>query len=174
VLVGASHYAGVLDVASPANFAETYAAMERECKKRRGPTRVPFAEQEERGELLSWLLFLWGVYRVSVELGSAQRVASLRESIDRPTVRTANLHFPSGQVLVTDLEWLGSSENTPVLEVEPGWYSVTWIEDYSRMDGHECLESLEEYPEGDGPEWWVILDPECSMPPSKRPGSDQP
>jgi hypothetical protein len=150
-------YGAVLDRTSPANFSrfiETEFDRTRKLLNRGEEAALLFLfnslldERGRAGELLAWAVLLDGVYKAEIA----------EQGNPLPHVfASADLDFPTGEVLVTCLSRLGDADLLPALTVAPGKYRTTFSVDHAEETKHEGLEREADYPPGDGPDWRLTL-----------------
>jgi hypothetical protein len=112
-------------------------------------------------ELLVWSLIFDGVYRIDI-----------RVCLERQTVGKApdgKSHFlgdnsgnprlwcPSGALSVACLQDVGSPSLRPIVQIPSGMYRVSSVADHNQQASHEFLDEVEQYRDGDGPDWILYL-----------------
>ena len=107
----------------------------------------------DQGEMLAWTLLLDGVFRAVAHVvpQSPTLQPPSRENLGS-SVLVANLVCPTGRLIITCLAKLGEPQS-PLLVLEPGIYRVSLERNESEELEHTCLESVAEYPVGQGPDW---------------------
>ncbi len=110
-------------------------------------------EQARQANLLSWTLLFNGIFRAEIdEVSTSNLVKPLAEwDLGEPFV-IGNLKCPSGKLILNCLSMLGVKQ-TPTLVVEPGTYQVSIVRNEDAEFDHTLLDSITDYPSGDGPDW---------------------
>jgi len=159
-----SCYAAICDEASPANrrgFMDSELEAGKSAAKLAGKDEFlglfifndQLMRSADRGELLSWTLLLDGVFRAVARV-DLQLPTSSRSSPENlgSSVLAANLVCPTGRLIITCLSKLGEPQ-PPFLVLEPGIYRVSLERNETEEFEHAFLESVAEYPVGQGPDW---------------------
>jgi hypothetical protein len=160
-----SLYVAILDEASPANRpgflqATLEAAKQKAVSQKLADYCALFIFNDElmrlahQGELLTWTLLFDGVFRAVADaepdgLPSPSSLSNLGNS-----VLTARLVCPTGRLLLTCMDEFGASQQ-PFIELAPGTYDVAVQRDEDQEFKHCFIESLGDYPAGDGPDWRI-------------------
>lgn len=118
---------------------------------------VDYAAQEQ---MLAWTLVFNGVYRVAAELSPHYCDESPLKPIENVghCEIEADLQCPSGQIIVADLYELGRPHPT-LIRVPPGRYRFKLTCNGPMEEKHALLEKLADYPDGDPPDWHILLRP---------------
>jgi hypothetical protein len=159
-------YLVVLDAQSSANIPGRWATfMERAHKETTvdAPERFLFnsywLEQATAGHLQAWTVLFDGVYKIQLRLGSKASDDGADEDRFVGSQKNGILDCPSGRLLVGSLSRLGEGNWPEVMRVEPGRYRLTLTSATEQQLGHQGLESVDEYPANDRPDWTVYLAP---------------
>ena len=158
-------YIGVYDIGSPVNTPGIAGVAARFAKESTGEFELSrfnqfWMDRELRGELFAWTLFVDGVYRIRLVLDAANTAAPGVVELGRSLGATAREGFllcPSGELAVNSIEQFGEAGVGRFARVPPGVYRVRLEVDATEVSKHEFLEALEEYPDGDGPDWTLHL-----------------
>ncbi len=118
-------------------------------------------ERADARELLAWILLFDGVFRVAVKVfANSSAYKSFEGEEDRFVGQdhgTGSLFCPSGEIIVENLPKLGLNVLRPMVVVPPGVYRVRLVSSSEQVNEHSFLEHLDEYPEGEGPDWILYL-----------------
>lgn len=116
----------------------------------------------KQNRLLSWTLFLDGVFRVDLSKVDHSAHLPLLECEAERFIGEGSggafLDCPSGELIIASASELGSEELVPSAKVRPGRYLARLIGNPTVHAEHELLERIEDYPLGDGPDWMVYLE----------------
>ena len=164
-----SCYVAILDEASPVNTLDFMATSLEAGKveaRRRGLEDLHglfvFNDQLMRaaraGELLAWTLLFDGVFRAVSQLTPSSSPTEIEKTtnLSAPAL-TGKLVCPSGRLLICCLADLGKPQQ-PFMQLEPGNYRVSVSRNDDGELQHSHLESPNEYPVGDGPDWSIQVE----------------
>lgn len=162
-----SCYVALLDQASPVNTtgfmdAEFKAAKNRALETKQDEVWSLFIFNDQlldaakQGNLLAWTLLFDGVFQVDVQLVPQAALPSSEVDNLGANALWGTLVCPTGKMIVACLSRLGEPQ-TPMMEVEPGTYQVVLERNADAEFEHTLLESLAQYPVGEGPDWRIRL-----------------
>ena len=109
------------------------------------------------GQLLAWTLLFDGVFRAVVQVvpEAAPMPAHLSRNLGNGASQ-ATLACPTGRLIVSCLGRLGEVQS-PVVVLEPGNYLISLERDEDEEQHHTFLESVCQYPTGEGPDWKIKI-----------------
>jgi hypothetical protein len=163
------YYAGIFDVASPANSLGRFdeymrsAQAQAEADGQAWATLYYFNQHwidaAARGEILAWTLVFDGVFKVAVDVlpSHSPFIVTDEQASAFLGGQAHPLACPSGRLIVASLSDRGQTDVAPVVVVEPGTYRVALTVDAEQEDKHSFLEDLADYPSTDGPDWSIQI-----------------
>jgi hypothetical protein len=162
-------YVGIFDLISEMNKQERYYSGFEQAKAKAKENNHSWAtlfyfnnqfiSRARKGEILAWTLLFGGCFKVRIQIFSDEQDLILSEEQIRHFLgkEAYDLICPSGKIAVESLENAGNPHLQAVLELEPGIYRVGLSLDFDEVGKHEFLESEKEYPENDGPDWFIVM-----------------
>jgi hypothetical protein len=160
-------YAAILDESSPTNtpgFDDRAWQDAGELQRRHGGEKYErlfhynglLSSSAKRGEMFPWLLLIDGVFRAIVLLDPNPTMPLPPIPDRRGMPEACDLRCPSGRLMVCCTSWIGRPGLSIAARVPPGTYRASIEQDEDESD-HWFLQSADEYPPGDGPDWKITL-----------------
>jgi hypothetical protein len=110
-------------------------------------------EQARQENLISWTLMFDSVFLAKIdEVSTSNLVKPLVElNLGEPHI-IGSLKCPSGKLILNCLGMLGVKQS-PTFIVEPGTYQVFIERNEVAEFDHALIDSVDDYPSGEGPDW---------------------